>query len=177
MTLPLMPKATAVWLIENTHLSFDQIAAFCGIHPIEIQAIADGESAVKMLGLDPVASGQLTQSEIERCEANLTAKLVLSVPVDASTLLKKKREGKYTPLSKRQERPDAIAWILKYHPEIPDAGICKLLGTTKITVQAIKNRTHRNSVNIKPKNPVILGLCTQTELDELIREFYPESAS
>lgn len=167
MALPLMPKATAVWLVENTKLTFEQIATFCGLHPLEVQAIADGESAVGMVGMDPIASGQLTQAEIERCEADSTTHLALNPPVDASTYLSKKK-GKYTPVSKRQDRPDAIAWILKNHPEISEARICKLLGTTKPMVVSVKNRTHWNTANIKPKNPVTLGFCTQQELDAAI---------
>lgn len=167
MALPLMPKATAVWLVENTTLTFEQIAVFCGLHPLEVQAIADGEAAIGMVGFDPIASGQLTQGEIERCIADPNTHLVLSAPVDAAALLSKKK-GKYTPVSKRQDRPDAIAWILKNHPEVPDSKICKLLGTTKPMVLSIRNRTHWNSANIKPKNPVVMGFCTQEELDAAV---------
>lgn len=167
MALPLMPKATAVWLVENTTLTFEQIAVFCGMHPLEVQAIADGEAAVGMVGFDPIASGQLTHAEIDRCLADPSTHLVLNPPVDAAALLSKKK-GKYTPVSKRQDRPDAIAWLLKNHPEISDARVCKLLGTTKPMVLAVKNRTHWNSSNIKPKNPVVMGFCTQAELDAAI---------
>ncbi len=175
MTLPLMPKATAVWLIENTGLSFEQISDFCGLHPLEVQAIADGESAIGMIGMNPVTSGQVTQSEIERCEADVNARLVMTVPMDAASILGKKK-GKYTPVAKRGDRPDAIAWILKYHPEIPEIRICKLLGTTKNMVNSVKTRTHWNASNIKPKSPVLLGLCTQSEMDMLIKEFPPRQA-
>jgi uncharacterized protein len=168
MAQPLMPKATAIWLIENTSLSFAQISAFCDIHPLEIQAIADGESSIGMVGMDPVASGQLTHEEIARCEADPTTFLVLTTPITADSILGK-RKGRYTPVSKRQDRPDAIAWVLKFHPEITEAHLCRLLGTTKPTIKAVKSRTHWNSPNIKPKHPVQLGLCTQAELDEAIR--------
>ena len=167
MALPLMPKATAVWLVENTKLTFEQIAAFCGMHPLEVHAIADGEAAIGMVGLDPISSGQLTQAEIERCENDPHTHLALTPPVDVSTLLSKKK-GKYTPVAKRQDRPDAIAWVLKNHPEITDARICKLLGTTKQMVHSVRSRSHWNTSNIKPKNPVTLGFCTQQELDAAI---------
>jgi len=169
-----MPKATAVWLIGNTSLTFDQIAEFCGMHPLEVQAIADGESAVGMVGFDPISSGQLAHSEIERCEADTTARLVLTPPIDAASLVSKKK-GKYTPVAKRHERPDAIAWILKYHPEIPDAKIVKLLGTTKPMIASIRNKTHWNTPNIKPHSPVQLGFCTQAELDAAINASTKES--
>ena len=167
MALPLMPKATAVWLLENTSLTFDQIATFCGLHPLEVQAIADGEAAVGMVGFDPIASGQLTHAEIERCIKDVSLRLAMNPPVDAASMSQKKK-SKYTPLSKRQDRPDAIAWIIKHHPEIQDTRICKLLGTTKNTVLSIRMRTHWNSTQIKPKNPVILGFCTQKELDDAV---------
>ncbi|MBX9977691.1 MAG: DUF1013 domain-containing protein [Alphaproteobacteria bacterium] len=174
MALPLMQRATAVWLIENTSLQFDQIAVFCGLHPLEVQAIADGEASVGMVGLDPVVSGQLTQAEIERCEADPSADLVLTPPVDAATILGKKK-SRYTPVARRHERPDAIAWFLKYHPEIPESKFCKLLGTTKNMVNAVRTRTHWNAGNIKPKSPVLLGFCSQLELDQLIAESAPKS--
>lgn len=164
---PLMPKATAVWLIENTALTFDQIAEFCGLHPLEIKAIADGESAVGMLGLDPISSGQLTAAEIQRCEANPKDKLHLTPPVTAESILGKKG-GRYTPVSKRQDRPDAIAWLLKFHPELTDLQICRLLGTTKNMIKAVRTRTHWNTANIKPRNPVQVGLCGQIELDRAV---------
>lgn len=169
MTQPLMPKATAVWLIENTALSFEQIAAFCELHVLEVQAIADGESAIGMIGMDPIMSGQLTAENIQHCEANPSATLQLIKPVDADSILGKKK-SKYTPLAKRQERPDAIAWILKYHPEISETRICRLLGTTRNMIASIRGKTHWNSANIQPKNPVLLGLCTQIELDRAIDE-------
>jgi hypothetical protein len=166
--MPIMPKATAVWLIENTTLTFKQIAAFCGLHPLEIQSIADGDSAVGMRGFDPITNGQLTLEEIKRCEQDPTSHLTLTPPVTADSVLGK-RSSRYTPVARRQDRPDAIAWLLKFHPELPDSVICKLLGTTKNMIQAIKTKTHWNSANIKPRNPVTLGLCTQQELDVVIR--------
>ncbi len=165
--LPLMPKATAVWLVENTALTFDQIAAFCGLHPLEVKGIADGEVATGIAGLDPVANGQLTREEIERCSHDENARLKLSespVPVVRT----RGKGARYTPVSKRQDRPDAIAWILKFHPEIPDSQILKLLGTTKATVDAVRSRSHWNSSNIKPRDPVSLGICSQIELDQAV---------
>lgn len=167
MALPLMPKATAVWLIDNTKLTFDQIARFCGMHPLEVKGVADGEVAVGIVGLDPVANGQVTAEEIARCEADASADLKLLAPT--VPLQRQKTKGaKYTPLSKRQDRPDAIAWLLKYHPEVPDAQVQKLLGTTKATIDSVRNRTHWNHVNIKPRDPVSLGMCSQSELDRVL---------
>lgn len=167
MPTPLMPKATAVWLIENTGLTFEQIAEFCHIHPLEIQAIADGESSVGMVGFNPITSQQLTLDEIKRCEADKTAHLQLTPPITADSLLGKKK-GRYTPVAKRQDRPDAIAWLLKFHPHLTDVQICNLLGTTKSMIKSIRTRTHWNTSNIKPRSPVQLGLCTQSELDAVI---------
>jgi uncharacterized protein len=169
MSLPLMPKATAVWLVENTSLSFDQIADFCGLHSLEIQAIADGEAAFNMVGFDPVASSQLSVEEIKRCEADPSARLSMRPVITADSVLGKKK-GRYTPVSKRQDRPDGIAWLLKYHPSLSDTKICALLGTTRETIKAVKNKTHWNSANIKPRSPVLLGLCSQPELDTLLRD-------
>ncbi|HUK09128.1 MAG TPA: cell cycle transcriptional regulator TrcR [Stellaceae bacterium] len=167
MGLPLMPKATAVWLVENTSLSFDQIAEFCGLHALEVQAIADGEVAAQMQGLDPVANGQLTTEEIRRCEADPTARLQLSDQAQPVPMVKHKGP-RYTPISKRQDKPDAIAWLLKNHPELSDGQISKLVGTTKPTIAAVRDRTHWNSPNIKPRHPVALGLCTLPELEEAV---------
>jgi len=167
MGLPLMPKATAVWLVENTSLSFDQIAEFCGLHALEVQAIADGEVAAQMQGLDPVANGQLTTEEIRRCEAEPTARLQLSDQAQPVPMVKHKGP-RYTPISKRQDKPDAIAWLLKNHPELSDGQISKLVGTTKPTIAAVRDRTHWNSPNIKPRHPVALGLCTLPELEEAV---------
>ena len=167
MALPLMPKATAVWLVENTSLTFEQIAAFCGLHSLEVQAIADGEVAIGMVGLDPVANGQLTKAEIERCERNQDLRLKLLVP-DLPLPAARSKGPRYTPITKRGDKPDAIAWLLKHHPELSDAQLCRLIGTTKPTIAAVRDRTHWNAPNIKPRNPVLLGLCTQRELEEAL---------
>ncbi len=167
MALPLMPKATAVWLVENTSLTFDQIGEFCGLHPLEVQAIADGEVAVQMQGLDPIANGQLTLEEIERCQKDPSARLKLlaeAVPLPVV----KHRGPRYTPIAKRQDKPDAIAWILKNHPELSDTQISKLIGTTKPTIAAVRDRTHWTTSKIKPRHPVALGLCTMQELDAAV---------
>jgi hypothetical protein len=167
MSLPLMPKATAVWLVENTGLTFDQIAEFCGLHALEVQAIADGEVAAQMQGLDPVANGQITAEEIKRCEQDPTAHLQLADQAQPVPLVKHKGP-RYTPISKRQDKPDAIAWLLKNHPELSDGQISKLVGTTKPTIGAVRDRTHWNSPNIKPRHPVALGLCTLPELEAAV---------
>lgn len=167
MALPLMPKATAVWLVENTALSFEQIAAFCGLHQLEVQAIADGEVAVGMVGLDPIANGQLTKAEIERCEKNPDLRLKLLVP-DLPQPAMRSKGPRYTPITKRGDKPDAIAWLVKHHPELSDAQISRLIGTTKPTIAAVRDRTHWNAANIKPRNPVLLGLCSQRELEEAL---------
>jgi hypothetical protein len=169
MAAPLMPKATAVWLVENTSLTFDQIADFCQLHPLEIQAIADGEVANQMQGLDPVANGQTTAEEIERCQADPEARLKLS-PQALPPQVVKHKGPRYTPISKRQDKPDAIAFLLKSHPELSEAQISKLIGTTKPTIAAVRDRTHWNSPNIKPRHPVGLGLCTVDELDRALSQ-------
>jgi hypothetical protein len=167
MATPLMPKATAVWLVENTSLSFEQIADFCGLHPLEVQAIADGEVANQMQGLDPVANGQTTIEDIERCQADPDARLKLAAQAIPVPLVRHKGP-RYTPISKRQDKPDAISWLIKNHPELSDAQISKLVGTTKPTIAAVRDRTHWNSPNIKPRHPVTLGLCTVAELDAAV---------
>ncbi|HEX6843376.1 MAG TPA: cell cycle transcriptional regulator TrcR [Stellaceae bacterium] len=167
MALPLMPKATAVWLVENTSLSFDQIGDFCGLHSLEVQAIADGEVAVQMQGLDPIVNGQLTLEEIERCQKDPAARLKISAEAMPVPMVKHKGP-RYTPIAKRQDKPDAIAWLLKSHPELSDGQISKLIGTTKPTIQAVRDRTHWNSPNIKPRHPVALGLCTLQELEAAV---------
>jgi hypothetical protein len=167
MTTPLMPKATAVWLIEKTSLSFDQIAEFVGMHPLEVQAIADGEVAQGIIGYDPVQNGQLTREEIARCEGDTSARLQLA----AGAVPQSKHRGKggrYTPVAKRNDRPDGIAWLLRNHPELSIAQIGKLLGTTKDTIEKVRDRTHWNSANIKPRDPVILGLCSQGDLNAAV---------
>lgn len=166
MALPLMPKATAVWLVENTTLSFDQIAEFCGIHSLEVQAIADGEVAIGIVGLDPSTNGQLTHEEISRCEKDENAQLRMSILPELAHA--KTKGARYTPVSKRQDKPDAVAWLLKHHAEISDAQICKLIGTTKDTIAKVRDRSHWNTTNIKPRNPVTLGLCTEADLEKVV---------
>lgn len=163
-TSPLMPKATAVWLVENTALSFDQIAAFCKLHPLEVKAIADGESAQGIKGLDPVLTGQLTREEIERAERTPEMRLKLADP-KVRVPESKRRGPRYTPVSRRQDRPNAILWLVRNHPELKDAQIMRLVGTTKSTIAQIRDRTHWNSASLTPLDPVTLGLCSQLELD------------
>ncbi|HVC52276.1 MAG TPA: cell cycle transcriptional regulator TrcR [Stellaceae bacterium] len=167
MPTPLMPKATAVWLVENTSLTFEQIAEFCGLHALEVQAIADGEVATQMQGLDPVANGQTTAEEIELCQKDPERKLQLA-PQAIPPQFVKHKGPRYTPIAKRQDKPDAIAYLLRNHPELSEAQISKLIGTTKPTIAAVRDRTHWNSPNIKPRHPVGLGLCTLDELDAAI---------
>ncbi len=167
MVLPLMPKATAVWLVENTALSFEQIAEFTGMHELEVQAIADGEVAIGIVGVNPVANGQLTQEDLERAEGDPKVKLRLNktdIPIPKA----RAKGARYTPVSKRQDRPDAIAWLLKHHPELTDAQISRLIGTTKPTILSVRDRSHWNAANIKPQNPVTLGLCTEAELEKMV---------
>lgn len=160
----LMPKATAVWLVDNTALTFDQIAEFCSLHPLEVSAIADGDAAHGIKGMDPVTNGQLTREEIARGETNPNHKLKISEP--KVRVPEPKRKGpRYTPLSKRQDRPNAILWLVRYHPELKDAQISRLVGTTKSTIEQIRERTHWNSANLTPMDPVTLGLCSQIDLD------------
>ena len=162
---PLMPKATAVWLVENTSLTFDQIADFCKLHPLEVKGIADGEVAAGIKGHDPITSGQLTREEIAKGEANPERRLTLAVAKVRLPEIKKQRGPRYTPLSRRQDRPNAILWLLRNHPELKDAQIMRLVGTTKSTLQAIRERTHWNSPNLSPLDPVTLALCSQLDLD------------
>ncbi|MEQ8664678.1 MAG: DUF1013 domain-containing protein [Rhodospirillales bacterium] len=167
MARPLMPKATAVWLIDNTGLTFDQISEFCGLHMLEVQAIADGEVAIGMQGLDPVKGGELDAAEIERCEADPAARLSMTKSAQDHAKQQRKK-ARYTPVAKRQDRPDAIAWLLKNYPELSDGQIGKLVGTTKPTINAVRDRTHWNTPNIKPQNPVGLGLCSGANLEKAI---------
>ena len=160
----LMPKATAVWLVDNTALSFDQIAAFCKLHPLEVKAIADGEASQGIKGLDPVITGQISREEIAKGEKDPYHRLKLSEP--KVRVPEAKRKGpRYTPLSKRQDRPNAILWLVRNHPELKDAQISRLIGTTKSTIEQIRNRTHWNSANLTAMDPVTLGLCSQIDLD------------
>ena len=164
--LPLMPKATAVWLVDNTTLTFRQIGDFCGMHELEIAGVADGEVAVGIKGFDPIANNQLTPEDIQRCEADPVARLTLLKRELAPPL--KRRGPRYTPVSKRQDRPSAIAWLVRYHPEMEDSQIGKLVGTTKPTIQSIRNRSHWNISAIQPVDPVALGLCKQLDLDAAV---------
>lgn len=176
MDRPLMPKATAVWLVDNTTLTFEQIAKFCGLHALEVKGIADGEVGAGIRGLDPVSGGQLERSEIERCEKDASAELKLLRPAAADIKQPKRKTPRYTPLSKRQDRPAAIAWLVKFHPELADSQISKLVGTTKPTIQAIRERTHWNITNIQPVDPVALGLCKQIELDTAVAKAAKKAA-
>lgn len=167
---PLMPKATAVWLVENTALTFRQIADYCNLHELEVKGIADGDVATGIKGLDPVTGGQLTRDEIKKGEADSTYALKIlvskvNIPVQKST-----GGPRYTPVSRRGERPDAIMWLLRNHPELPESAVMKLVGTTKTTIAAIRDRTHWNATNIKPVDPVSLGLCSQLELDFAVQK-------
>jgi hypothetical protein len=161
----LMPKATAVWLVENTSLTFDQIADFCRLHPLEVKAIADGDAAQGIKGLDPVLTGQLSREDIEQAEADPERHLKLAEPKVRLPEPKSKKGPRYTPVSRRQDRPNAILWLLRNHPELKDAQIMRLVGTTKSTIQAIRDRTHWNAPNLQPLDPVTLGLCSQLDLD------------
>jgi hypothetical protein len=162
---PLMPHATATWLVDNTGLSFEQIAEFCGLHILEVQAMADDLAGAKYTGRDPVHAGELTQGEIEKGQADSSYALKMQrAPVAVS----RTKGPRYTPVSKRQDKPDGIAWLLRNHPEISDAQIGKLIGTTRTTIGAIRDRTHWNIQNIQPKDPVTLGLCSQRELDAVV---------
>ena len=161
---PLMPMATAVWLVENTSLTFDQISKFCGLHELEVSGIADGEVAQGIRGMDPISTNQLTREEIDRCENDPSSNLKLMVNPAAKDE-KKRRGPKYTPLSKRQDKPSAILWLVKFHPDLSDGQISKLVGTTKNTIQSIRQRSHWNINNIQAIDPVALGLCKQVELD------------
>jgi hypothetical protein len=162
---PLMPKATAVWLVENTSLTFDQIADFCKLHPLEVKGIADGEVAAGIKGHDPITSGQLTREEIAKAEGDNAHHLRIAVSKVRLPEVKRQRGARYTPLSRRQDRPNAILWLVRNHPELKDAQIMRLAGTTKTTLDAIRNRTHWNSAALTPMDPVTLGLCSQIDLD------------
>jgi uncharacterized protein len=162
---PLMPHATASWLVDNTALSFDQIADFCGLHILEVQAIADDTAATKLTGRDPIRAHELTMEEIERGQADPDYRLKMQKGPDQ---VRRTKGPRYTPVSKRQDKPDGIAWIVRNHPEITDGAISKLIGTTRTTITAIRDRTHWNIANITPKDPVTLGLCSQRELDALV---------
>ena len=167
-TPTLMPKATAVWLVENTTLSFEQISEFCTMHKLEVQAIADGEVAIGIIGMDPVANGQLTREEITRCEADPRARLKM-VKSDLPQVAARSKGPRYTPVSKRAEKPDAIAYLIKTYPELEDSQVARLLGTTKDTIAKVRDRSHWNASNIKPHNPVLAGLCKQADLEAALK--------
>jgi len=166
----LMPKATAVWLVDNTSLTFEQIADFCGLHPLEVKGIADGEVARDIRGADPLGNGQLSREELDAAQNNPKHRMTALKSRHAELLKPVKKAPRYTPVSRRQDRPDAIAWFIRNHPEVPDSQISRLLGTTKATIDQVRNRQHWNAANIKPVDPVTLGLSTQLELDAVVRK-------
>ncbi len=165
MVQPLMPRATAMWLVDNTTLSFEQIADFCHMHTLEVQALADGDALI--VGVNPILNGQIIEANIKACEEDSQARLNL---IETSTM-KKEKEKRYTPLARRHDRPNAIAWIAKYCPNLPDSKIIRIIRTTKKTIASIKDRSHWNIANIKPENPVNLGFCTQEEMDGLLKKY------
>ena len=172
MTQPLMPKATAVWLIDNTALTFDQIADFCSLHILEVKGIADGDVDHGIRGADPIAAGQLTRLEIEDCQKDSNSRLKAIQKRDDLPEVARRVGKKYTPLSKRQDRPDSIFWLVRNHPELLDSQIGKLVGTTKSTIQSIRDRTHWNSANLSPLDPVTVGLCSQVDLDKAVQKAF-----
>lgn len=167
---PLMPKATAVWLVENTSLTFEQIAEFCGLHVLEVKGIADGDVAQGIKGLDPVTSGQLTREEIEESEGDSGRPLRLAEPKVVVPETPTRKGPRYTPVSRRQDRPNAVLWLLRNHPELKDSQIMRLVGTTKPTIQQIRDRSHWNAPNLTPQDPVTLGLCSQIDLDAEVKK-------
>lgn len=169
MAYPLMPKATASWLVDNTGLTFEQIADFCGLHPLEVQALADGEVNVGIMGASPVTSGELTQEEIARCERNSNAKLKM-MKTDLPKPRARSKGPRYTPVTKRTEKPNAIAWLIKEHPYLADVQVAKLVGSTKPTVDSIRNKTYHAISAVKPADPVSIGLCTAEELEKAVRK-------
>ena len=176
-TAPLMPKATAVWLVENTSLSFDQIAQLCNLHPLEVKAIADGDAAQGIKGLDPILTGQLTREEIAAAEADPNHRLHIADPKVRLPEAKPKKGPRYTPVSRRQDRPNAILWLVRNHPELKDSAIMRLVGTTKSTIASIRDRTHWNSANLSPMDPVTLGLASQIDLDLEVQRANKEKPS
>jgi hypothetical protein len=166
----LMPKATAVWLVDNSSLTFEQIADFCGLHPLEVKGIADGEVARDIRGADPISNGQLTREELDQAQTDPNYRMKAQKSRHAEMLKPQRKGPRYTPVSRRQDRPDAIAWFVRNHPEVSDAQISKALGTTKATIEQVRNRTHWNAANVKPVDPVSLGLVTQLELDALVKK-------
>jgi uncharacterized protein len=176
-TTLLMPKATAVWLVDNTALSFEQIAAFCSLHPLEVQGVADGDVAGGIMGVNPIQNGQLTREEIEKGEADPDYRLKVSDPKVRVAATTKRKGPRYTPISRRNERPNAIRWLLRNHPELKDAQIMRLVGTTKSTIDSVRDNTHWNSTNIQPMDPVTLGLCSQIDLDLEVKRASKGTAS
>ena len=176
-TTLLMPKATAVWLVDNTSLSFEQIAAFCGLHPLEVQGVADGDVAGGIMGVNPIQNGQLTREEIEKAEADPEYRMKVSDPKVRVPTATKRKGPRYTPISRRNERPNAIRWLLRNHPELKDAQIMRLVGTTKSTIDSVRENTHWNSANIQPMDPVTLGLCSQIDLDLEVKRASKGTAS
>ena len=174
MTAPLMPRATAVWLVENTTLTFRQISAFCEIHELEIQAMADGDVSGNIRGLSPIDNGQLTWDEIHRCEADKKANLQ-ACEMERNVKLRNLKAKKVLSPSQRQDKPNAVIWILKNYPEIKDSVICKLIGTTKNTIEAIRNGTHKDASTIRPKNPVTIGLCSEADIENALRSSQPKA--
>ncbi len=168
---PIMPKATAVWLIENTTLTFKQIADFCGMHELEVRGIADGDVAQGIIGVNPIINGQLTEVELKRCMADEKVDLRLSTSATMNLVAPKERKTKYTPIARRQDKPDAIYWLLKTCPSIDDAHVVKLVGTTKHTIAAIRDKSHWNMKNIRPRDPVLLGICSQSDLDKILDKY------
>lgn len=166
---PLMPKATAVWLVDNTPLTFEQIAEFCGLHVLEVKGIADGDVAQGIKGMDPISTGQLTRDEIRRASEDSTYRLKLAEPKVEIPEVKTKKGPRYTPVSRRQDRPSAIMWLLRHHPELKDSQVMRLVGTTKPTIQSLRDRTHWNVNNLQPNDPVTLGLCSQIDLDNEVK--------
>ncbi|MEL6829189.1 MAG: cell cycle transcriptional regulator TrcR [Pseudomonadota bacterium] len=164
----LMPKATAVWLIDNTTLTFAQVADFCGLHHLEVKGIADGDVAENMRGVDPISGGELTREEIQKAEDDPDYRMKVAPSKIAHIPQPKRKGARYTPVARRGDKPDAIAWFIRNHPEVTDAQISKLIGTTKATITNVREKSHWNSQNIKPVDPVTLGLCSQIELDEVI---------
>lgn len=175
MTAPLMPRATAVWLVENTTLTFRQISNFCEIHELEIQAIADGDVSSNIRGLSPIDNGQLSWDEIHRCEADKTASLQAN-QMERNVKERNLKAKKVLSPSQREDKPNAIAWVIKNYPQLKDSQVCKLIGTTKPTIEAIRNGTHRDAANIRPKNPVTIGLCSEQDLEKALLAAQPKPA-
>ena len=176
-TTLLMPKATAVWLVDNTSLSFEQIADFCTLHPLEVQGVADGDVAGGIMGVNPIQNGQLTKEEIEKAEGDPAYRMKVSEPKVRVAAATKRKGPRYTPISRRNERPNAIRWLLRNHPELKDAQIMRLVGTTKSTIDSVRENTHWNSTNIQPMDPVTLGLCSQIDLDLEVKRASKGAAS